>query len=262
MKQTTPDLDECEHRIKYRFNDRELLKQALTHSSCSTTHIDSNERLEFLGDAALGLVVSNLLYENFVSLREGELSKIKATIVSRKVCKKVAVRLELDQFLFVGRGLTSVPDSLIANVMESVIGAIYLDGGFEEARLFLEENFLPEIKAFFTPKDAKAKKNSYFSDNLGVSKNEIECLVERLDDNYKAKLQTKIQRQSPLTMPEYLLLDEKGPSHCKCFKVAVKIGKTVYQAAWGASKKETEQRAAKNALYQLQGLSPPFHDGE
>ena len=86
MKQTTPDLDECEHRIKYRFNDRELLKQALTHSSCSTTHIDSNERLEFLGDAALGFVVSNLLYENFVSLREGVIQN-KRTIVSRKVCK-------------------------------------------------------------------------------------------------------------------------------------------------------------------------------
>ena len=145
------NLSECEEKIGYRFGNQGLLRMALTHSSCANTHLESNERLEFLGDAALGFVVSNLLYSQFPQMQEGELSKIKSFVISRKTCQQVALRLELDRFLFTGKGIGSLPDSLIANVMEAVIGAIFLDGGYDEARVFVETNFQPEIERFFEP---------------------------------------------------------------------------------------------------------------
>ncbi|MBQ7030209.1 MAG: ribonuclease III, partial [Thermoguttaceae bacterium] len=104
----SPDLAECERRLRYRFADRSLLQKALTHSSYSTVHIDSNERLEFLGDATLGLAVTNLLYRTFPKLNEGQLSSVKGSVVSRKTCARVAKRLELSRFLFVGKGIESI----------------------------------------------------------------------------------------------------------------------------------------------------------
>ena len=137
---------DCEEALGYRFKDKTLLKQALTHSSCANTRLESNERLEFLGDATLGLVISNLLFHRFPHYAEGELSQLKSAIVSRKTCFNVGQKLGLDKCLFRGKGLEGAPDSLVSNAMESVIGAIFLDGGYEEARLFVEERFSQEIE--------------------------------------------------------------------------------------------------------------------
>ena len=150
----SPDLAECERRLRYRFADRSLLKKALTHSSYSPVHIDSNERLEFLGDAALGLAVTNMLYRTFPKLNEGQLSSVKGSVVSRKTCARVAKRIDLGRFLFVGKGIESITDVILANATEAAIGAIFLDGGYEEARLFIEENFREEIDAFFRARPA------------------------------------------------------------------------------------------------------------
>ena len=269
MKNVSTNLIECESKIQYHFNNQSLLKQALTHSSCSNTHIESNERLEFLGDSTLGFVISDLLFKQFPLMAEGDLSKLKATIVSRKTCKKVATRLELNRFLFIGKGLTSIPDSLIANVMESVIGAIYLDGGYENVRSFIENNFQQEIDSFFAP-SVNSNSSLFSSENhettnktlIKANVNSLDILLYSLDDNFKAKLQTKIHHDFPTLTPEYLLLDEKGPARNRCFKIAVKIGERQFQAAWGMSKKATEQRAAENAICQLQGIAPPHSDGE
>ena len=259
------NLSECEEKIGYRFGNQGLLRMALTHSSCANTHLESNERLEFLGDAALGLVVSNLLYSQFPQMQEGELSKIKSFVISRKTCQQVALRLELDRFLFTGKGIGSLPDSLIANVMEAVIGAIFLDGGYDEARVFVETNFQPEIERFFEPLieelDLLNSGELTSSEDI-ISEEAVDKIVDSLDGNFKAKLQTKIHHEHPGVTPEYILLDEKGPPHCKCFKVAVKIREKQFQAAWGNSKKETEQKAASNAIRQLDGLEPLYSDGE
>ncbi|MBR4834262.1 MAG: ribonuclease III [Thermoguttaceae bacterium] len=245
------DLAECERRFRYRFVDRSLLKKALTHSSYSAAHIDSNERLEFLGDATLGLAVTNMLYRMFPNLSEGQLSSVKGSVVSRKTCARVAKRLELARFLFVGKGIEAITDVILANATEAAIGAIFLDGGYEEARLFVEENFREEIDAFFrtrptTDVPLDAKTNS-FAD---------------FDGNFKARLQTRLHRERPGVIATYVLLDEKGPPHRRSFKIATKIEDRVFQAAWGASKKATEQRAAENALAELDGQSPPNPDGE
>lgn len=269
MKKLEPDLSECEHRIQYRFKNCELLKTALTHSSYANTHIESNERLEFLGDALLGLIVSNMLYRQFPLMTEGDLSKLKAIIVSRKTCKKIALQLGLERFLFIGKGLTSIPNSLIANVMESVIGAIFLDGGFDTVRCFVENNFQKEIDFFSNSEEHNIEKNINLGQSLwsnfdatSFKRSSSMRLVENLDDNYKAKLQTKVHREFPSLAPVYILLDEKGPDHSKCFKVAVKLGEQLFQAAWGKSKKEAEQHAAANAFEQLSDLCPPYNDGE
>ncbi len=265
-----PSLSECEKLLNYRFKNQEILKKSLTHSSYSNVHIDSNERLEFLGDATLGLVVSNLLYRRFPRSAEGELSQIKSSVVSRKTCRRVASRLELPRFLFLGKGMTSIPDSLVANVMESVIGAIFLDGGYEEARLFVEEHFLPEIDAFLEPPPTAASKKS--NANAAPSESTApqvakpialdEAEAAAIDGNFKARLQTRLHRTAPGEIPTYILLDEKGPPHCRCFKVAVQVGARRFQAAWSNNKKDAEQRAAENAVRQLDGQTPPHTDGE
>ncbi len=247
----TPDLAECERRLRYRFADRSLLKKALTHSSYSAVHIDSNERLEFLGDAALGLAVTNLLYRMFPTLTEGQLSSVKGSVVSRRTCARIAKRLELGRFLFVGKGVESITDVILANATEATIGAIFLDGGYEEARLFIEENFRGEIGVFFQTRPQN-------NEPLDVA---TESFAD-FDGNFKARLQTRLHRKNPGVVATYVLLDEKGPPHRRCFKIATRIGDRVFQAAWGASKKATEQRAAENALAELDGFAPPNSDGE
>ena len=248
MKSSATDLVQCERALSYKFSDRKLLKRALTHASAADARIESNERLEFLGDSVLELVVSNLLRSRFLQMNEGELSTIRGRIVSRKTCRKVAIHIGLDRFLITGHGLNVLPDSVVANAMESVIGAIFLDGGYEEARLFVEEFFIPELEEFFSPSD---KRDEHGKE---VEKDRL----ENLDGNYKAILQTRVQREKRSSeLPRYLLLAEKGPSHRRRFKIAARLGERVFQAAWGSNKKEAEQRAAENALYQLEGSEPP-----
>lgn len=226
-------MDRCEHRIGYRFNNRALLREALTHASGAHHRLASNERLEFLGDAILGAVVCELLFEQYPEYLEGDLTKIKSAVVSRQSCAKISEALGLQEFLIVGKGMAasqSIPPSLLADVFESLIAAIYLDGGNDASHRFIQQYVGPEIEL---------------------------TAAGDLGGNYKSLLQQLAQREFSNT-PVYLLLDEKGPDHRKCFKIAAQIGGVRYQAAWGRNKKEAEQRAACNALAEINDEAPQF----
>ena len=226
-------LDDCQEVIGYAFRDPSLLREALTHASGANHRLASNERLEFLGDAILGAVVCDLLFRKFPEYQEGELTRIKSIVVSRHTCAKISGVLGFDDYLFMGKGMGSqqrTPSSVLADVFESLIGAIFLDGGMEEARKFIVTHIEPEIDAAV--------------DGQGGL-------------NYKSNLQQVAQREFGET-PTYLLLDEKGPDHSKCFKISALIGRQRYSPAWGRNKKEAEQRAALNALCQLSGEPIPF----
>ncbi|HOM16973.1 MAG TPA: ribonuclease III [Thermoguttaceae bacterium] len=222
----------CEQRIGYVFSDKSLLRAALTHASGAQHRLGSNERLEFLGDAILGAVVSELLFLKYPHALEGELTHIKSIVVSRQTCARLSHALGLEEFLILGKGLTTqgpTPESVLADVWESLVAAIYLDGGLEAARRFIQPHLEPEI-------EAAAEGES--------------------DANYKSLLQQLAQREHGVT-PTYELLDEKGPDHCKYFQMAAQIGGARYPPAWGRTKKEAEQLAARNALQKLTGQSPP-----
>ncbi len=231
----TPDdqLAACEQRIGYQFQDKSLLRSALTHASGAQHRLGSNERLEFLGDAILGYIICEMLYQRFPNLLEGDLTKIKSVVVSRQNCAKVSKSLGLDEFMILGKGMTTnpnIPSSLHAGVLESLVAAICLDGGMDAARDFVRRFMSARI-------DAAAG-----GDHGG---------------NYKSLLQQVVQREHATT-PTYMLLDEKGPDHSKCFKMAALVGSKRYTPAWGRNKKEAEQRAAMNALSELNGEDAPF----
>ena len=223
-------LERCQEAIGYTFKDPKLLEQALTHASASATREASNERMEFLGDAVLGLVICDDLYTRHPHLQEGEMTKIKSAVVSRHACAKVANGCGIPDLLVLGKGVgaaSALPASLSAAVLESVIGAIYLDGGLEPARAFILRGMRPEL-------DAAAA-----------------CQHQR---NYKSLLQQYAQRHLDTT-PLYDVLDEKGPEHAKCFEVAVRLKKQQYPSAWGNCKRVAEQKAAFTALRELGVLS-------
>lgn len=223
---------ECERRLGYVFKDRQFLESALTHASGADSRITSNERMEFLGDAILGVVVCERLYHLFPEFLEGDLTRLKSIVVSRKTCAKISRELGLDEFLILGKGMTTspaVPMSVLADVYESLVAAIHLDGGRDAAEDFVRRSMEREIE-------------------LAAS--------GETGGNYKSQLQQFAQREHGVT-PNYHLLDEKGPDHCKCFKVAAQVGKRRFPAAWGRSKKESEQRAAQNAMCDLSGQPAP-----
>jgi ribonuclease-3 len=226
-------LEKLEKRIGYAFKDKNLLIAALTHASGAEHRLASNERLEFLGDAILGAVVCEMLFRQYPDYLEGDLTKIKSIVVSRQTCTKISEILGMQEFLILGKGMIThptVPPSLLADVFESMIAAIYLDGGADAAKNFITEFIGPEIEL---------------------------AAGGELGYNYKSLLQQLAQREHGVT-PTYQLLDEKGPDHSKCFKIAALVGNARYQPAWGRNKKEAEQRAARNALSQLIGEAPPY----
>ena len=231
MKDSSLDL--CQQKIGYCFEDVGLLRQALVHASAAADRVESNERLEFLGDAILGMVVCHELYERFPRYLEGELTKVKSMIVSRRTCTRIANKIGLSEFLSVGKGMMSqrsIPDSCGSAALESVIGAIYVDGGEQAARDFILRFVGPLLD---------------------------EADAQQHQENYKSMLQQHSQRTMEMT-PVYEVLDEKGPDHSKCFEVAVVIGQRHFPSAWGPSKKESEQSAAHRALQELGIIS---HDG-
>ncbi len=226
-------LKACEERIGYTFKDRSLLQAALTHASGAQHRLSSNERMEFLGDAILGAVICEILYHRFPEYLEGEMTKIKSVVVSRQTCAKVSESLGMEEFLLLGKGMSlqgGLPSSLLADVFESLIAAVYLDGGHDAVRGFLEAHIVGEIDI------------AVGGENAG---------------NYKSLLQHFAQREFATT-PNYQLLDEKGPDHSKCFQIAAVIGRKRYPPAWGRNKKEAEQRAAHNALSEIRGEEVPF----
>ena len=223
----------CQRRISYDFQDQQLLQSALTHASGADNRLASNERLEFLGDAILGGIVCELLYHRFPNYLEGDLTKIKSVVVSRQTCAKISEALGLQECLIVGKGMASsktVPPSLLADVFESILAAVYLDGGNGAARAFLGEHIEPEIEL---------------------------AAGGELGANYKSLLQQTAQRDHHCT-PNYILIDEKGPDHAKSFNVAAQVDNRRFHPAWGRNKKEAEQRAACNALSELNDERPPF----
>lgn len=224
---------EIERRLGYTFRDKGLVRAALTHASGAQHRLASNERLEFLGDAILGAVVCEVLFHRYPEYLEGELTKIKSIVVSRQTCTKLSQSLGLEEFLILGKGMTThptVPPSLLADVFESLVAAISLDGGHEAARAFIERWIGPEID---------------------------QAAEGQHGGNYKSVLQQLAQREHGTT-PTYQLLDERGPDHSKCFKISAQVGRQSYQPAWGRNKKEAEQRAALNALSELAGEAVPF----
>jgi len=227
------DLDECQRRVGRQFDDPSLLEAALTHASGVQHRLASNERMEFLGDAILGMVVCERLYQQYEDYSEGELTKIKSVVVSRDTCAKLSEGIGLANFLILGKGMAAdpeVPRSVLAAVFESLIAAIYLDGGMAAATEFILQHIDPEIDSA------------------------VAC---EFAGNFKSMLQQIAQREHGVT-PTYKLLDEKGPDHSKCFKISAQVGKERYPAAWGKSKKESEQRAAHNALSRLRGDAVPY----
>ncbi len=222
------DLGDCQDRIGYRFKNSQLLVDALRHASGVSHRLASNERMEFLGDAILGFVVCDRLYTLYPDYLEGELTRIKSVVVSRETCARISEKIGLHKFLFLGKGMAAdpeIPRSVIAAALESLIAAIYLDGGIEPARDFILEHVETEIQ---------------------------QTASGEAGGNYKSQLQQFAQREHGMT-PVYQLLDEKGPDHSKCFKISAQVADTRYPAAWGKSKKESEQRAAHNAINQIAG---------
>lgn len=219
-------LIQCQKIIDYQFKDPSLLLSALTHASGASHRLESNERLEFLGDAVLGLTVCHWLYEEYPEYNEGDLTKIKSAVVSRRSCGKIACSLGLDRCLIVGRGVTrnrSFPRSLVSDVFESVVAAIFIDGGAEIVRDRLRVWLADEVNAAV--------------ESQGAS-------------NYKSSLQQYAQRELANT-PVYRLVSETGPDHRKSFLIAAVVGDQEFSAAWGNNKKDAEQRAAANALAEL-----------
>ncbi len=242
------ELGLLEDRLQYRFTNRELLLRALTHKSRAfeqASHsVDKpvdNEQLEFLGDSILGFLVSEVLVSRYPSYPEGRLSKLKAYLVSAIHLYKVAVNIALGAHLILGKGEElsggRLKKALLANAMEALIAAIYLDGGMSPARDFV----LQEVVGCFD-----AEKSS----------------DEALAVDYKSALQEAAQSLG-LPMPRYQIVKESGPEHSKTFTVEARIGGDFAERADGSSKKIAGQRAAQLVLEQLTaetvdfGVEPP-----
>jgi ribonuclease-3 len=217
--------------LGHNFANPDLLKESLTHASVADNRLNSNERMEFLGDAVLDLIICEALYKKFPEYLEGELTKIKSAVVSRRTCAEVSTETGLIDLLIIGKGISNretMPHSLAAAVYESVVAAIYLDGGFDVVKQYVLRTMTPKIESIAS--------NTHLH-------------------NYKAVLQQYAQRELRGT-PIYELLDEKGPDHSKCFEVGVCVDGRRFRSAWGPNKKMAEQKAALLALEELGVFDP------
>lgn len=229
-----PDISAIEAKLHYTFRNRSLLALAFVHRSYINENRDiihHNERLEFLGDSILGLLIAEYLYLRFPDYPEGELSSLRSRLVEASSCVTYIQKMDLGNYLLLGKGEKMNDgrgrESILADLFEAVIGAIYLDGGIEAAKKFLFNNFSPEIES---------------------------TLATPLS-NWKALLQDYCQKkyQQP---PSYRVLEESGPDHNKKFIIAVMIADKEFGRGMGASKKEAQQSAAAQALETLNKLQP------
>jgi ribonuclease III len=231
---TSPDqkMAQCQTIIGYEFSNQTLLLSALTHSSVANSRTESNERMEFLGDSILGMIVCESLFRRYPDYLEGELTKIKSIVVSRRVCAKITRHLKLHECLIVGRGMlnSAMPRSLMSDVFEAIVAAIFLDGGIIAAQSFVLTHLDSEIRL---------------------------AADGHHGGNYKSALQQLAQRDTKGT-PVYKLVNESGPDHSKQFCIAAELGGKRFTPAWGRNKKEAEQRAAGNALAELRGEEAPY----
>lgn len=217
---------ELEDKIGYQFKNKNLLLQALTHSSYANEgkkHGRNNERLEFLGDSVLSVIVAKHLFLKYKDIPEGELTKLRASLVCEKALDVFAQQLGLGEYLRLGKGEEMTGGrsrpSILADAFEAVIAALYLDGGYQAAQKFVL-SFIPE--------------------NLDVKS------ANQLAD-YKTTLQEIIQQNREEKI-EYVLADEKGPDHAKVFTAEVLLNSNVIGVGEGSSKKQAEQNAAREAL--------------
>ena len=218
-------LEELEKSIGYTFKDKELLKKALRHTSYANERkLESNEKLEFLGDSILEFLSSKYIYKNYVDLREGEMTKVRATVVCEKSLYKVAKLHNFSDFLYLGKSEQKTDGSkrpaILADSVEAVIAAIYIDGGLEEAEKFIVENL----------KDAILDATKHVGDK-----------------DYKTVLQEKLQEHGEVKI-EYKTIGESGPDHNKMFVVNVELNGKFLAKGKGKSKKEAQMQAAKKAL--------------
>lgn len=222
MRDSQFRLSLLEKKIRIKFRNEKLLKEALTHKSFAMGRESGepfNERLEFLGDSILNAVVTEHLFKRFPKENEGKLSKLKSQLVARASLVQWAKELNIGPYLLMSDSEEATGgrerDSLLANVMEALIGALFLDQGFEKAREFVLQKFTKKKRI--------------------------------IETDYKSKLQEIIQKEHRIP-PIYILLDESGPDHDKIFHMEVRIKKTFLGKGKGKSKKEAEQNAAHHAL--------------
>jgi ribonuclease-3 len=226
---TSTDIDLLEEKLGYTFSDKSIVLEAMTHRSYA--HEKKNkqnyERLEFLGDAVLQLTVTEYLLDRYKDYDEGLLSKLRGYFVSEGFLSKIATELKLGDHILLGKGEKAsggkYKESLLCDIFESVVAAIYIDGGFEAARNTIITHFGLKIDEDIS--------NSSFVDA-------------------KSELQ-KISQRKYGSLPEYSVLDEKGPEHDKIFVVSVKVDGLVHEKGIGKTKKSAEKDAAKNALKKL-----------
>jgi len=225
-------LSEIQKKIGYKFENHELLNWALTHSSYANEHkkynITYNERLEFLGDSVLGLIVSDYIFTKYPDYPEGELTKLRATVVCEPSLAFLAKKINLGKYLLLGKGeeVTGGRErvSILADAYEALIGAIYLDGKFISARKFVLEHFNTII--------------------------EKAIIGGELFTDYKTQLQEELQKKTKSKI-EYKVVHEEGPDHNKIFHTEVIVKNKVLGKGIGKSKKEAEQNAAKRALIRM-----------
>ncbi len=230
----TEDLKSLEDILSYSFSDSTLLDNALTHRSFANEnqdlHYKDNERLEFLGDAVLELCITDILIKSFPEHSEGNLSKLRASIVNEQPLAKLAEIFHIGDYLLLGKGEESsggrTKSSILANTIEAIIAAIYLDGGYEKVLSFINEVFHPLIN---------------------------EWMEDPFYHDYKTSLQ-EISQGRFKVIPKYNLIHQYGPDHDKIFQIQVSISNIITAAGTGKSKKEAEQEAAKNALEELEKI--------
>lgn len=221
-KMTDEPLDSLQELINYRFANRQLLVEALTHSSVAEDD-QSYERLEFLGDAVAGFIIAEYLFKSSELHTEGDMTQMKAATVNRKSMGQAGSRLQLEKYITVDRSLSKnakLPPSLTSDAYEALIGAIYLDGGIEPARSFVLQTLQPELR--------KAEAQTH-------------------TPNFKSLLQESLQKKGR-DHPTYKTIRKTGPPHNRRFLVEVMIDGKPGGQGWGNSKKEAEQKAAKAAL--------------
>lgn len=219
------DLKTLEENIGYTFKNKDLLKKALTHTSYAYEHkLESNEKLEFLGDSILEFISSKYIFNKFSNLKEGEMTKVRATVVCEKSLYKIAKLHNFSDFLYLGKseivtGGKNRP-AILADSVEAIIAAIYLDGGLEPAEKFIISNLSEEIELA--------------TKHVG-------------DKDYKTVLQEKLQKHGEVKI-EYEIIKEFGPDHDKSFVSQVKCNGKILAVGEGKSKKEAQMQAAKKAL--------------
>ena len=222
------DFKTFEEKLGFSFNDSSLLRQAFTHRSYLNEHRAEagghNERLEFLGDAVLELIATHFLYEKFPAKTEGELTAFRAALVNAVTLSEVAQAIGMNDFLLLSRGEAKdtgrARGVLLANAFEALVGAIYLDLGYDAARQFISEHLFPKID---------------------------DIVKKHLWRDPKSTLQEKVQEADSVT-PHYNVLHESGPDHDKQFVVGVYVKDTLMAQGMGKSKQEAEQSAAREAL--------------